>query len=417
MIQSLIHRFLRRTHFWRHIGFAELTELYTSRMLRILAMKMISGFIAIYLYQLGYDLAFIAWFYVVYFLFRTFASIPSAYFIARVGPKHATFVSNILYIPGVVALVLTPYLGLWALVAFTVFSGFSLTMYNLSYLVDFSKVKQFEHAGKEIGVMNIVESITTALSPLIGGLIALWLGTDAMIVASSLLLAVAAWPLFITGEPMRIKQKLTYSHFNLKETWRNFMAAIAYGADTTTTGLIWYLFIAIAILGAVGSQTVYVQVGALVSVSVIASIIISYVYGKVIDGNKGGSLLKISAVGTALLHILRPFITTAGGAASLNVADQATTLGYTMPLLRGFFDSADNLPGCRIAYMSLTQLFIGIGHTVSVLVLAVAVTCVGPVNGMKVSFFIMAPIMLLLAANGFALYRKHKFLARVVHAV
>ncbi len=416
MIHSLIHRFLRKTHFWRHVGFAELAELYMSRMLRILAMKMISGFIAIYLYQLGFDLAFIAWFYVGYFMFRTFASLPSAYLIARVGPKHATFVSNIMYIPGVVALTLTPSIGMWALVTFTVFSGFSLTLYSLSYLVDFSKVKQFEHAGKEIGIMNIVESITTALSPLIGGLIALWLGPDAMIIASSLLLAVAAWPLFITGEPVRVKQKLTYRHFNLKETWRNFLAAIAYGADTTTTGVIWYLFIAIAILGAAGSQTIYVQVGALVSVSVLASIVISYVYGKVIDGNKGGSLLKISAVGTASLHALRPFVTTAGAAASLNVADQATTLGYTMPLLRGFFDSADNLPGYRIAYMSVTQFFIGIGHVASVLILAVSVTCLGPISGMKMSFFVLAPIMLLLAANGFALYRRRNILDRIVHA-
>jgi MFS family permease len=416
MIHSLLHRFLLRTHFWRNIGFAELSELYMSRMLRILAMKMIAGFIAIYLIQLGYSLVFVAWFYVVYFLFRTLISFPSAYFIAWFGPKHATLVSNIMYIPGIIALTLTPYFGMWALLTFTILSGISLTLYNLSYLVDFSKVKHLEHAGKEIGIMNIVEGATTALSPVIGGLIALWLGPQAMIIASSVLLAVAASPLFMTGEPVATKQRLSYRNFNFKDTWRNFVAALAYGFDMNVTGLVWYLFIAMVVLNAINSDTVYVQVGALASVSVLASIAIAYVYGKVIDRDQGGALLNISAVGTALLHLVRPFISTTGSVAALNVADQAATLGYTMPLLRGFFDSADSLPGYRVAYMSLVQFALGLGNTLSVLILAVLVMHLGADNGMKVSFFVAAPIVLLLSAHGFKLYRRRNLLARLVHA-
>ncbi len=63
MVERFFQYFIRSTHFWRTLGYRELAELYTSRMLRVMAMQMAGVFAAVYLYQLGYSLQFIAWFF------------------------------------------------------------------------------------------------------------------------------------------------------------------------------------------------------------------------------------------------------------------------------------------------------------------------------------------------------------------
>lgn len=54
MLKQLIYRLFERRHYWREMSFSEMAELYTSRVLRTLAVSMVSIFIAIYLYQNGY---------------------------------------------------------------------------------------------------------------------------------------------------------------------------------------------------------------------------------------------------------------------------------------------------------------------------------------------------------------------------
>lgn len=412
-MHSLFYRFLRRTHFWRKIGFLELSELYASRILRVLAMQMIGGFVTIFLYQEGYSLLFIALFFTLYFFVRAVVSVPSGYIIARYGPKHGTLFSNILFIPGMIALTVVPEYGLWALAIFLIFNSFSRTLYEISHLVNFSKVKHAEHAGKEIGLMQIIDRLTTALSPLFGGLIAFLFGPQVMLIFATAVLAVAAGPLFYTSEPVKTHQKITYRGFNWKKTWRNMIASVALGIDFNLSGFMWYLFIFLIVLGAGGNET-YAQIGALGSVTLFSSLITSYIYGRIIDKNKGGELLKFSVFGVALLHLVRPFIQTPISAAAVNMTNEVTTTGYYMPFQKGLFDTADSLPGYRIIYMVLITIAVSIGDTIAVAVLALLVYLLGDTEGFKATYLVLAPITLLIIFHGFAIYKKRSFLANLV---
>ncbi len=86
MIRQFFHLIIQRTHYWRFMGYAELAELYTSRMLRVMALQMVGGFVIVYMYQLGYSLQFIALYHVCYFLLRTFMAPLVAFIVARYGP-------------------------------------------------------------------------------------------------------------------------------------------------------------------------------------------------------------------------------------------------------------------------------------------------------------------------------------------
>ena len=179
MIKKLIYRYMEKRHYWRYVSFSEVAELYASRTLRIFALSMVNVFVVIYLYQNGYSLTFIAFVFAGYYLFRALISYPFAYLIARIGPKHATLMSNFLFIPSLLMLIALPEYGLISIAGFTIFQALSLSLYDMAYLVDFSKVKHEERVGKEIGYMQILDQIARGASPFIGGFIAYWFGPQA----------------------------------------------------------------------------------------------------------------------------------------------------------------------------------------------------------------------------------------------
>ncbi|HSW91188.1 MAG TPA: MFS transporter, partial [Candidatus Saccharimonadales bacterium] len=202
MIKHIIHRLLLRRHFWRQATFSEIAELYASRMLRMLAINMSAVFISVFMYQIGYNLTFIAGYWVCYYLFKAIVALPAAKYAAVFGPKHGILLANLLYIPSMLIFTMVPEWGIPALVVAAGFQALSATVYDLCHLIDFSKVKSVDHAGKEIAYMNIVEKVATRLSPLIGGVLAFVAGPKATMVAAAVLFALASIPLFKTAEPI-----------------------------------------------------------------------------------------------------------------------------------------------------------------------------------------------------------------------
>ena len=213
MLQRIIHRILARRHFWRYSTFDEVAELYASRMLRVFALRFVTTFSSIFLLNEGYSLLFLCFFWTVFYGLKVIMSWPAAKIAAYFGPKHGTLYSNIAAAVGVIFLALVPSLGLPALLTWCVIQGFSATLYDLCYLIDFSKIKHTEHAGKEIGFMNIIEKIATGLSPVAGGVIATMWSPIAAMILSAVMFLLSAWPLLLTKEPVHTRQKISLTGF------------------------------------------------------------------------------------------------------------------------------------------------------------------------------------------------------------
>ena len=408
MIKKILHRLLERRHYWRTVGFSELAELYTNRLLRVMAVNMFSGIVGIFMYQLGYPLWQIAGVFAIYFLVKAVSSVPAAYFIARVGPKHATLVSNFLYIPSLLALTQLEHLNGYALLVFCLTQPFAVTLYVISYHVGFSKVKHSEHAGKEIGFMYIVEKLGAGIAPVAGGFIAYLFGPETAMWAASLLFLVSAAPLFFSPEPVMTHQHIIFRGFNWRATWRNLLSMLSVGADQALSGSMWSLFVAIAVFGAT-NDVVYAQVGALLGIAFAASLAFSHLYGVVIDRRQGGELLRASVVGNSVLHLLRATVSTPTGVILVNVANEAATSGYTMPFLKGQYDMADSLPGYRIVYMALMEVALGLGASVMMLILAVLTFHLDGVRGLQVGYVMAAVIVLPIMWHGFPALRRARF--------
>lgn len=416
MVHRFFHSLVVRTHFWRFVGFAELAELYASRMMRVMAIQIIGGFAAVFMYQQGFSLHFIAMYLCGYFLLRACIAPIVALIIARYGPKHATLISNILHIMSAITLIFLPNYGVVILLIYAPLAAFAQSLYDISYLVDFSKVKHVDHSGKELGVMQIIERIMIGLGPLVGGLVALAFGAQAMIVFGSFLMILAATPLFFTGEPVKVRQHITLRHFNWKSVRSSMLGNIGMGIDMDISGFLWRLFIAIVILGVSNNPAIYAQIGALGSISIFASLIVAYFYGKVVDNKKGRALLNITVFANAIIHVLRPFIVTPTQVVATNVANEATTAGYTISATRGIFDTADGLPGYRIVYLTIMNMMMMIGDALVMATLAVLTFSFTEQQSIQMIYFIFAPLTLLILFHGKGLYRQG-ILTRFIHRV
>lgn len=404
MIQQIIHRLLLRRHFWRYASFSEVAELYASRTLRLFALRIVTTFTSVYLFLEGYSLIFLAFFWAAFYLVKVAFSYPSARIIAHFGPKHATLYSNIISAVGMVFLPFTADYGLYALVPWLVLQALSGTLNDLSYLVDFSKVKNIEHAGKEIGYMNIFEKVASGLSPVIGGFLAFWFGPEIVMVLSAVLFLLSAVPLFKTGEPTRLHQKLEFRGFPWKTTWRSLIAETTVGVDVFTTGSTWTLFMAIVVFAGNGNE-MFAKIGVLTSIALFAALGSSYAFGKLIDRRRGRELLIISAVANSLVHAFRAFVSTPAGVAATNVINESTTTGYSMAFTRGMFDTADNT-GRRIVYLFFIETAVNLGAALGAIALGVLAMTLDAATSLRVSFFLTAVIVLLIATPRFQLYRK-----------
>jgi len=404
MIKTIIYKLLERRHFWRYASFSEVAELYTSRTLRVVGTYIASGFAAVYLYQTGYSLAFIMTFWGAYFTFKIFLSYFAARFAARYGPKHGILISNILYIPAMVSLGFVPDFGFAAIVIWGIFMSISATIYQLCYFIDFSKIKSIEHAGKEIGFMNILEKVAIGVSPIVGGLIALFFGAQVVMWTAAVIFALAALPLLKSAEQTRTHQKIDIRGFPWRMALRSMVAQVGVGFDVVATSHVWGLFIAIIIFPLLGDE-IYVSLGTLSSVTILAAVGISYGYGKLIDRNRGGELLKISVITNALVHASRPFVAGSGAIVATNVANEVATTGIHMAYTRGLFDTAD-LSGHRIVYLLLIEMAANLGAALACFVLLLCIMLLGDSDGLRVFYVVTAAVVLIVGTAHFRLYRR-----------
>ena len=405
MLQNLFHKMLLRRHFWRHATYSEIAELYMSRMLRMAALHIASAFMSIYMYQNGYSIGQIALFWAVFYFFKFLTALPVAAMVARIGPKHGILLSNLLYIPSIVSFAFLPILGPWLLLPVLVLQGVSSTMYAIAYAIDFSKVKSIEHAGKEIAYMNIIEKITTSISPLIGGIIAFFFGPEVVLVIAGALFALAAVPLFNSGEQVQTGIKLQFKGFPWRLVRQHWLGQVALGFDVFTSGTAWTMYTAILVIGISSSNDVYVITGMLLSVVLVAALVSSYVYGKIIDKNGGRLLMKASIFANALTHLVRPFINSPVSAAGLNAVNEVATTGYTLPYTRAIFDNAD-LSGHRTTYLGIVDTLSNFGAFLAASVLGLLTLAAGGTFALTNIFFVAGVVALLVLTAHFSLYKK-----------
>ena len=331
--------------------FDELAEIYTSMSLRSLGFSIVGIFIPIYLYERGVELQSIFWLFSWIFLLRIPVAFVAAYVVGRAGPKHSIALSTLLFILFLVMLLSFTTFN-WPLVSLAALFTISNGLFFIAYNTDFSKIKHSKHGGKELGWLYIFERIGGALGPFIGGLLASLARPEVTIVAAIAVLLGSLVPLFLTNEPVRLHQHITFRGFPWRRHVWDAVSLGAFNMDNISSLIWWPLFVAVTVF----ITGTYAKLGAVVALAMGISIFSAYMFGKFIDGKRGRALLFYGVITNASLHILRPFISTPAGVVAVSTANEPVTLSYRLPLFKAFYDAGDSEEGYRIVYMALTEM-------------------------------------------------------------
>ncbi len=351
MLKKIIHMFIRKRHPWRDIQFDELAEIYTSMSLRSLGFGIIGIFVPIYLFHNGVDLSSIFWFFMWVFLLRIPIAIMVAYTVGRIGPKHSIALSTLLFILFLGMLLSFKQLQ-WPLVllafAFTVPNGLFFTAYH----TDFSKIKDSNHGGKELGWLYIFERVGGTLGPLVGGLLASIVAPELSILLAILVLIGSLVPLFLTNEPVCLHQKISFIGFPWRRHTFDYLSMGALHIDNAASKFVWPLCIAVIVF----KTDSYAKVGSIVALATAVSLYSAHMFGSFIDKSKGRQLLNYGVVLNALVHLMRPFALSGASSTIVSTLNEPATLSYQMPLMKGYYDAADSEEGYRIVYLSLVEI-------------------------------------------------------------
>jgi MFS family permease len=351
MIQKLIHRLLLRRHYWRHVGFTELSELYASEFMRSLSISVIGIFVPIYLYQLGYSLQSIFAMQAIWAGSRPIFSYISAKTIALIGPKHTIALGTMSQISYLILLVSIDKMN-WPLAILGLLGSLSYALFGIALQVDFSKVKHSEHGGKELSFITICERIGSSIGPLVGGLVASFVSPRATITIAISIMALSLIPLFQSAEPMKVKQKIILKGFPWRRHKYDFISAPFLGIENIVSLVIWPLFAALTVF----TTNTYAAVGLVISISTAAALVAIYTIGRLIDDHRGGLLLRSGAIANSVVHIFRIFVTTPAQVFFVSLINEPMTASYRMPYTKGLYDAADSVPGYRIVYLTLFDL-------------------------------------------------------------
>jgi MFS family permease len=347
MLKILFKYLVIRRHYWRHVGFDELSELYISMMFRTLAISLTGIFVPIYLWDLNYSFLQILSFFLYYFAGRVVFDVASGFTVAKIGPKHSIAFSYVLQIIALGMLIGLSG-GAYPLWLIALFWGSASSLFFTAYHVDFSKIKHSDHGGKEIGFMMMMQRVGGLLGPLVGGLMATFFGPQYAFLAAIVFFSAGALPLFVTAEPVRTRQKINFRDLPVSRLKRDFIVYTSVGIEHSVAIQMWPLYVGVFLI----SGGVYAKIGVLASLGAIIALLTAYFLGKTIDKHQGRLALRVSAVMSSILSFIRPFVGSYLPAIGVNMASEATAAGVHMPFQKGLYDTADSLTGNRIVYIS-----------------------------------------------------------------
>lgn len=386
MLKKIYYRYLKKRHYWRVVDFDELSEIYTTQLLRSLAISLVGIFVPVYLYKIGYSISDISIFFIFWAVSRLLLwAYVSAKIVARFGPKHSMAIAVAIQI-SYLALILSIESMLWPLWFIGVVGSFAYGLYLMAFEVDFSKIKHTEHGGKEIGYLQIFERFGAVLGPLIGGLIAGFFDPRYTIAIAIFVLCGSLIPLFLSDEPTRKHQNIKIIGFPFKRHIRDFIVTSAFTVENNISITIWPLFLGAFVI----INNTYESLGLLVATSTVASFLAVYVIGKLIDSHKGKLLLNTGAITNAIVHLFRPFVGNISQAFAVNLINEPVTSMYKMPFLKGKYDESDRVPGYRIVYYMISEMSAAIFNIIFWIILYILSNILNDKISLQLTFIIGA---------------------------
>ncbi|HMQ02094.1 MAG TPA: MFS transporter [Candidatus Doudnabacteria bacterium] len=264
----------------------EIEHLYASTAIGNLAQAMITLFEPIFLYQVvGLSvtevLLFMAVVYAVYVVF-----IPlGAKIASRHGYAHAILYSIPFQILFWLSLVGAQY-SEWFLYAAPIFFAIQKTLFWPAWHATLARYADGRQVGREFSFMYAIMSLMQILGPMMGGFLALFLGSSSIFVIGSIIYVCSAIPLMWTAEVFTPKE------YKFADTWKiykqypaRFAGYFGFGEELIVL-TIWPIFIFFLLKN-------YQDIGSLVTVATLVGTGLALLIGLYSDGHSKRNFLRL----------------------------------------------------------------------------------------------------------------------------
>lgn len=328
---------LEQGHIFRHqlfrLKYTELNEIYWFMSLRALALSLVTIFVPIYLYNLGWEFSNIFLYYIYLYFFEFFFEYLAASLIKKFGPKHVMIAS----LPPLIFHVwqlLTMAEYRWSPVFLAISLSLSLAFFWEGYHYDFSRAKHAKRATKEVGKVLILLTVISSLGPFLGGVMADFWGINYPLTFVILLLFIASMFLLKTKDSNFRKGKLDLQRVNINNIKKHIVSYVGLGWESVSGVQIWPLFLFLI----VGS---YEGVGLITSFSLVLSVFVIYYLGKKADEGKRLSYLKKGSFAVTIASIAQVFVKTPMQAALINLVRALAQSIFKPPFDSEYYLHAD----------------------------------------------------------------------------
>ena len=281
----------------------EINELYIAVALKTFAVSLISIFVPIYFYQLGFSIPQIIFYFMLLSAAFLVVTPLSTKVVSRVGVKHSMLLSMpflIMYYAGLIAL------GKYAALFFILPFFFSLhtSLYNFGYHLNFIEHADKKAQGREIAFLRIVSNMMAFVSPFAGALIITFFGFRWIYLIGSGLMLMAMAPLFLTKD---VFEQIDFSAKDVirflvskKNRWVN-ASLVGYAIESRIGMILWPIFLLIILNN-------LTMVGGLYSLTFLVSLIAIYWVGKKTDKASKKVLIRRGTLLHSLGWIGRLFV-------------------------------------------------------------------------------------------------------------
>lgn len=273
-------------HFW---GTRELNALYLTLGLAHFGVGLVSIFVPIYLWELGFSLSKILLFFFLEALYFAIVGFFGISFITKLKPKMMMFLGILLLIISIHGLGLIPSYQ-WLFYLLPAAMALHALLFNGGYHLDFAIAAQKDHIGEEVGVRNMVTSLFALAAPFIGGIFIATKGFEFTFYVSIAILFVSVAPLFFFPEknPVHeVSKESMLRYLDNKHVRPLNISAVGYAAEFSISSIMWPLFLFIIV------QDIK-QFGGIISMGLFVMALINFLLGYLADKGMRRKILKYS---------------------------------------------------------------------------------------------------------------------------
>ena len=370
---------------------SEFRQFYTSVALHDLAGSLVSVFILVYLYDLGFGLATIAVYGIVHNATRLLVALPVARAINRFGLKHVLTLSYVLLFIHSVMVILLPHADV-PIYAVAAVEGLALTIFFMPYHTGVSRLADAGHNASSIGLVYRLAWITGAAGALIGGWVSQLFGIQYALAASALVIAVSVVPLLMSPEPLKRDQNLDLRKFPWKKVRRDLLSFAGMAFHYDVVGRIWPFFLGVFVF----AGSAYANLGVITALEVVLASVLTAYFAKLVDKGAGRKLFRAATAANFVGHAARSFIGLPVAAYVFNFLSKPPAVGSMLAYQDGVMGRSQEIAGNRVLYIAVTEIVIYVMLIVSWAVIYLAGAVTGEEKlGIQIFFFFAAGAMLL----------------------